>query len=269
MLSQSERDKAESQLLNAQAYALFRYGQVRYGKDEAKEFQYDCEEAIRKLWNADALQPKQYIIMQNLGLIYGDPRFDPGGHHIELARRLFEHSLKLKPRDYFGKRHLAALTVRQAYLTDPELITSDIIAKAIEQGEEASKLRGESTMVPILLSELYALRAIQTTDPEEKKKNETRAIVVLRAVEQLHPYQYRVPIAAARLRRQFLRLRTSADGHFEIHKRMFLEELEKIKDIAARIPGWEGENLSRVTASLTKVLKSLEVDYRYSLRWPS
>ena len=121
------------------------------------------------LQQADAVQPNHYLILQNLGMIYADPRFDPQGNSIATARRMFDRSIKIKPDDYYGRQQLAALAVRQAYLWGPEFVDSNLINEALRFGNAARELRPESNVTPVLLSQLYALRAALFTDQRKKK----------------------------------------------------------------------------------------------------
>ncbi len=97
-----EQDRIESLLLSAEGYAMFRHAQApdQNGKvrnDEA--FGEECRNALAKLQEADARQPDQYVVLQNIGMIYGDPRFD--SRNTQIARlAAIQRSVRLKPDDY-------------------------------------------------------------------------------------------------------------------------------------------------------------------------
>jgi hypothetical protein len=282
----SEREKMDSQLNNAEAYALFRYAQARARDDD--EFRKHCRTARDLLLRADAVQPNHYLILQNLGMIYADPRFDPLGNSIATARRLFERSIKIKPDDFYGRQQLAALAVRQAYLWGPEFVDRNLIDKALEFGKQARELRPESDVIPVLLAQLYALRAAHSTDESQKKADEALAVASLAAARQAGARPVRVAIAD--LQFHFLRLRatdsdkptdqsavgsaeqdskTKKPDAFMAEKNAFEEALKKAKEEALKVRGWESRKLMSIADELLLNLPNLKAKDRYTLRWPN
>ena len=76
-------------------------------------FEEHCEEAITSLRAADRVNPGHYFVMQYLGLIHADPRYDSEHRYENVARRYLEKSVKVNPRAYYGYQQLAKLSRRR------------------------------------------------------------------------------------------------------------------------------------------------------------
>jgi hypothetical protein len=269
------RDRARimSILHSAQGYARYRYAQVQgeTGSTEAdKDAKYRrrCVEALQFLQDADALRPNDYVILQNMGLIYGDARFDPDGSYIETARRLFARSVKLKPDDYFGHQQLAGLAVREAYLWGLEFTDPTVIADGLKSANAARAKRPGEPRILVLLSQLHSLQAAAQLDGTDPNKEKQAAMIALAAAEQANANP--VWILQAKLQAAFLEVRRSdSDDLFNKARTKLATIIHQAKNAADLDAGWEAHNLSRIARALERQdLDKLTHDNRLTLRWP-
>lgn len=278
----TERDRIESVIFSAQGYATFRNAQVRTVSDE--EFRNSCQEALQALNRADALQPHHYITLQNLGMIYGDPRFDPPGNSIETARRLFSRSVKIKPDDYFGYQYLALLAARQGHLrglsfvkdqmgaaTTAPIKPDGIIYAGIESAKHALELTPDNWVVHLVLSQLYALRAAalgkdtQGNDLGKADIELMNSSLAAAIVNHANP----VRVAAARLQWELLQLVSAArPEEFAKLKQAFADKAKDAHAEADKYFGWEATKLAEDADALTQRVAQTSFDNRAQLRWP-
>ena len=177
-----ENDRIVNLLLTADAYAMFRHAQAPSKpapgkKDDVRgdeEFIKLCRDALDLLRRAEALQPDQYVMLQNIGMIYGDPRFDSDNSHIGVARRYFERSTKIKPEDYFGYQNLAGLAVREVYAWGIEFADENAITNAITAANNSLQRRPGNGTVFIILAQLYAVQWSTQTGADKKKSAEAK-----------------------------------------------------------------------------------------------
>ena len=282
-----ESDRLTSLLLSAEGYAMFRHAQApdKTGKVRRDDdFTKLCSDALGKLQDADARQPDQYVVLQNLGMINGDPRFDSRNRLIGTARRYFERSIKIKPNDYFGYQNLAALVVRQAYAWGAEFIDADTIKNAIATANNSLQRRPDNGTVFVILSQIYALQWAVQTDPDQKKAAEALFAASLANAQKVKANPVR--IMTSQLQWGLLRLRAAAldasgtanagpnaakskEATFTSAKDSFKIELKNAIDLASKIPGWEAQQLVLVARDLLATVDSSSSDKRDKLIWPS
>jgi hypothetical protein len=250
-------------LQNADGYARFRYAQARALSD--REFGDSCQTALLQLTEALAARPNEYTIIQNLALIYTDPRFDPTGNEIETARALFSRSLEIKPRDYYGYQQLATLAIRQAYQWGPEFISLDAVKAAITQAEKARQLRPDEGTVYALLAQLYVLKWSKTTGNDQL---EPAALVEASLAAAQRFGANSIHIRMARLQWQLTRLRASASkDEFDKAKPKVLADLDIAQSEVKGNPRWRAADLSARAKQLLAQLKTLHFEDRFSLKW--
>jgi hypothetical protein len=201
-----DRERLAADLRNADGYARFRYAQLHESDDG--RFREQCKAALARLIEAQAVRPNEYTIIQNMGLIYGDPRFDPDGKELDTARALFARSLEIKARDYYGYQKLATLAIRQAYEWGVEFFSLDATKAAIAQAEKARELRPGNGTISVLLAQLYTLKWSKTTgtDQQEAAALVEAALALADKGDRASPFH----VSTAQLQWQLTRLRASA-----------------------------------------------------------
>jgi hypothetical protein len=274
-----ENDRIESLLLSAEGYAVFRHAQAPDQNGEVRNdevFGEECRKALANLQEADARQPDQYVVLQNIGMIYGDPRFDSRNTQIDKARSYFQRSVRLKPNDYFGHQNLASLAVREVYAWGVELADAETIKTAIAEAKDSLKQRPDNGSAFVILAQLYALQWAIVADGS-KRANEAMVAAALADAKKVKANAARIRVAE--LQWGLLQLRAKArdqvqDGKdksdkFTSAKDDFKKELIKAKSEAADLPGWEAEQLVLTTDDLLKTLESSKVDeIEKKLSWP-
>jgi hypothetical protein len=274
---EKEKKRIESLLLSAEAYRIFRLAQLVEPDTEQgnKNFIEKSELALRKLHEADAKQPGQYVVLQDLGIIYGDPRFDARNQNIGLARRYFERSLAIKPDDYFGHQSLVVLAVRQGLAwgvdaEEPFKSAASHAAKSLEQ-------RPGNGTVFLAQAQLAALSWSVESDTNKKKTWQASFNATLASARNVGANPTR--IMASQLQWGLQQLRSAAEdktpapaqpegGTFSAEKRTFSDLLDKTDAEAAKIPGWEAQQLRHVIGDLTNKLDASTSNSRERLVWP-
>jgi len=259
-----DRERLAADLRNADGYAQFRYAQLQAPDD--KQFKEQCKAALAKLVEAQAARPNEYTIIQNLALIYGDPRYDPDGKELDTARTLFARSVEIKSRDYYGYQKLATLAIRQAYERGVEFFSLDETKAAITQAEKARELRpGEGTILA-LLGQLYTLKWSKTTGAEQQDAASLVEAALALAEKGDHASKFHV--WTAQLQWQLARLRASAaTDEFDKAKVKLLAALHSAEASAAGSSRWDARDLVVRTKSLSTKLKDVEYEDRNALRW--
>ena len=254
--------KIESILRAAQGYGTYRHAQVRNeiektDKEKDNEFNRLVTAALDLLEQADALRPNDYLILQHMGLIHGDPRFDPEGIYLENARRLFARSVALKPNDYFGHQQLAILAVRQAYLWGAEFADASVIKDGLAAANKARALRPDAPRIFVALSQLHSLAAAQ--DSTERAKEETAAKIALGAAQQVKASP--IWIHHAQIQAGYLAVRASdTPDTFNTTKPALEGMILNASKAATGDPYWEARKLLEIAANLTEQLKTLEFE---------
>ena len=257
------RERSVADLQNADGYAQYRYAQRRAANDE--EFHKLCTEALAKLSYAQSIRPNEYTIIQNIGLIYSDPRFDPGATELETTRALFARSLEIKSRDFFGYQKLAALTVRQAYQWGLEFLSLDAIKAAIVQAEKARELRPGSGTTFLLLAQLYTLKWSKTATADQAEV----ASLVEASLALAEGRASRIHFLLAELQWRLVQLRaTTKKEEFDDASPKFLAKLSIAKTEAARSEHWDARDLADRATKLFDLAEKLEFEDRGTLRWP-
>jgi hypothetical protein len=260
-----DHERLAADLRNADGYARFRYAQLHESDDG--RFREQCRAALAKLIEAQAARPNEYTIIQNMALIYGDPRYDPDGKELDTARALFARSLEIKSRDYFGYEKLATLAIRQAYERGVEFFSLDATKAAITQAEKARELRPSDGTIYALLAQLHTLKWSKTTgaDQQEAASLVEAALALADRRDRANPFH----VSAAQLQWQLARLRTSATKEeFDKAKTKLLAALHSANAEATGNPHWDARDLVARTTDLSTKLQNVEFDDRATLRWP-
>jgi hypothetical protein len=260
-----DRGRLAADLRNADGYARFRYAQ--HGSDD-RQFREQSETALAKLIEAQTARPNEYTIMQNMGLIYGDPRYDPEGEELDAARALFARSLEIKSRDYYGHQKLATLAIRQAYERGVEFFNLDATKAAITQAEKAREFRPGDGTIFTLLAQLYTLKWSKTTgaDQQEAASLVEAALVLAERGDRASAFH----IWTAQLQWQLARIRASSTKEeFDKAEAKLLAALHRAKADAAGSPRWDGRDLVARTTNLSAKLQNLKFEDRATLRWPN
>ena len=225
-----------------------------------------CKAALASLIEAQAVRPNEYTILQNMGVIYGDPRYDPDGKELDTARTLFDRSLEIKARDYYGYQKLATLAIRQAYKWGVEFFSLDATKAAIVQAEKARELRpGEGTIIS-LLAQLYTLKWSKGNRPAGSGvagRGSVGAGGKRRTRDSISCADRSTPMAANAASR------VSTGGDFDKAKTALLATLQIAQTDAAGDPRWEARDLLARTTSLSAKLQNLGAEDRATLRWPN
>jgi hypothetical protein len=283
---EKEKNRLESLLLSAEGYGIFRRAQLVEPDTKAgnENFIARSEDALGKLHQADAKQPGQYVVLQNLGIVYGDPRYDIRNQKIAVARRYFERSTEIKPNDYFGLQSLAVLAVRQGYAWGVDY-AEEPFKSAVGKASESLKVRPGNGTVFVTQAQLATL--FWSADVEaNKKKWEASFNTALANAHGVRANPIRVLVA--RLQWGLLQLRAAtADppppqnpqpgattpqpqkGTFSVEKAAFKSLLDEAKTEASKIPGWEAEQLGRVIKSFLDRIDPLPFEKRDTLVWPA
>jgi hypothetical protein len=74
-------------------------------------------------------------VLQNLGTIYADDRYDHNGDFLNIAQSLFEQTKALVPRDYYQYEKLAVIHRRKAQIL---LVSGNVINEIANGQEEAN-----------------------------------------------------------------------------------------------------------------------------------
>lgn len=108
------RTDLEAHLSEVSGYADYRQAYwVAPGHDD--EYRKKCTQAIQSLKVAEQVRISDYYaLLQNLGMIYLDRRYDPSGELLSVAEKYFKKSVALKPSDYYGNEQLATAAARRA-----------------------------------------------------------------------------------------------------------------------------------------------------------
>ena len=248
-------------LRNADGYARFRYA-LRHEPDDGR-FREQCKAALASLVEAQTARPNEYTILQNLGVIYGDPRYDPDGKELDTAQALFERSLQLKERDYYGHQKLATLAIRQAYERGVEFYGLEAIKTAITHAERARELRPGQGTIMALLAQLYTLKWSKGSEQQDTAPLIEASLALAGKGEPASSLHLRT----AQLQWQLARLRASTGGDFDKAKTALLATLQLAQTDAAGDPGWEARDLLARTTSLSARLQNLGAEDRATPRW--
>jgi hypothetical protein len=158
------KDRADltAHLKEVQGYAEYRRAAWLPPNDEAG-YQKRCNESISTLKSAERMRISDYYaLLQNLGMIYLDRRFDPQGKLLETAEEYFKKSIAQNLSDYYGYEQLALCAARKAVNVDGEKRRNEI-TKGTSDSEKALLLRPECKSCKIInlvlrLMELKELR---------------------------------------------------------------------------------------------------------------
>jgi hypothetical protein len=259
-----ERQRIESLLLSAEGYARFRRAQAL--EDKPNDFMTECEEALKKLRDANGRQPNNYLVLQDLGLILGDPRYDPTGSQIEVARQLFTRSIELKGDDYYGHQQLALLAVRQINAARAEVADLTLVNAAVASAETSLKKRPGNWVVYLALASLNTAAWAKETDEAKRRVTAERIAAWISDSRKLGGNETR--IRAVDLQWQIVRLRGETDEKkFSARQKVLTEALNAVP--AGGYPKWEADRLSDAVTKLKKSVAGLKYETRAELVWPN
>lgn len=133
----SEMQELEFRIYNAEGYGIYRYAffDAFNGKNATESDEIycrDCLNASEVLGRAQDLRPDHYEVLQNLGMIFNDERFDPAGNYLMRAKELFESTTRFVPDDYYQYEQLAEIHLRLATLQNDD---RDKCVAEINQGQ--------------------------------------------------------------------------------------------------------------------------------------
>jgi hypothetical protein len=285
-----EQKRIEGLLLSADGYGAFRHANIAEpDTDEGnKRFDAQSREARDNIDLADARQPNQNPLLQTLGTIYGHPRFDARNQQIDVARRYFERSLKIKPDDFFSHQNLAMLAVRQAYASGLQ-ISADALKTAIEHVNSSLKQRPGNGPAFVALAQLNALSWLIETDAERKKPWAAAYVAAIENVGRSTGASA-AHLWTAKLQWGLMQLRAAAadpappapasgstttkppvpkKGEFSFEKDEYKKQLQAADEQMAKLPSWDARQLRRVVEDVTAKVNASASDQRDNLTWPS
>jgi len=120
-----------ARLKEVSGYAQYRFAEWLEDGD-AGGFAQACGQAIRDLREAELQKPRHYALLQNIGMILLNRRYDPQGNHLQEAEDCFKRSIELKPADYYGYGQLACVNLRRMIAATTQS-TLDDATKAAER----------------------------------------------------------------------------------------------------------------------------------------
>lgn len=257
-----ERTRYLSLIRNAHGYTLYRFAQAL--TDDAK-FQKLCKQALTELREAEVYQPQNYAILQNLAVVLLDSRYDESGRNLDEARRLLEHSVVLKPRDYYGYQLLAQAILRKADLWGSETLPMDETKKAVTSAEKARSLRPFGKSILPVIIEAYALQ--WEVAASERPSIEGQIQTVLGTAKRLGAP--RLLLQQARIRWLVAQLRQSPnEPEFTKNREQLLKGLAELyAALNESAPVWENQEVARRHEGLTKALKNANFENRKELTW--
>jgi len=187
------------------------------------------------LEKADAVRPEHYAIIQNLGIVLLDPRFDPEGHRLKAAERYFAQSIELKENDYFGHEQLAMAKKREIARQGAGSGLLKSINEGLEQAKRAVALRPRTGGAFITLSELstmtWLLEGIADADKEKQYRHQIEHALD-RARElygEMHPR-----FCWADLAWNAAQFKTNEHTDFAASRQSLLSEIEIVLKVADR-----------------------------------
>jgi len=121
-----------ARLAEVHGYALYRHAEWLAIANDA-DFKRDCHIAIRDLETALLRRPRSYALLQNLGMIHLNRRFDTKGSDLDIAERYYTRSIEQKPGDYYGPQQLARIYLRKAILANESTARDAALARGVTQ----------------------------------------------------------------------------------------------------------------------------------------
>ena len=132
-----QRGDLEARLSEVRGYARYRSAEWLPNNDDTK-FRGECREAIRDLQDAELHWPRDYALLQNIGMIYLNRRYSSEIDALESAGRYFLRSVDLKPADYFAYERLGWVGLRRALQTGDGKAREEVLKEAEERASRAS-----------------------------------------------------------------------------------------------------------------------------------
>jgi Tfp pilus assembly protein PilF len=134
----------ESRLSEVEGYAQYRHAEWLAPATSDAAFKKECTGAIRSLQSAELGRPQYYALLQNIGMVYLNRRYEARGEDLAIAERYYQRSVELKPGDYYGFEQLARISLRRALLADDAPERAAALKTGNERAAEALKRRPES-----------------------------------------------------------------------------------------------------------------------------
>jgi hypothetical protein len=138
-----------SRLSEVRGYAQYRHAEWLPATDDT-QFKKQCAEAVRSLQDAELRRLQHYALLQNIGMVYLNRRYDPRGDDLATSERYFQRSIELKPGDYYGFEQLARISLRRALLGDEAAQRTAALKTGNDRAAEALKLLPESRGVAMV-----------------------------------------------------------------------------------------------------------------------
>ncbi len=119
--------------------------------------------AAHALRDAEAAHPNHYLVLQLLGLVNAEPRYQ--GRDLNIAEQYFERAIEVNPSDYFGHELLAGLLKRRIADRGVDLASWEAIKAGLAQAQKAIDQRERSGTAHLLRAEFQAMLVEIERDP--------------------------------------------------------------------------------------------------------
>lgn len=216
----------------------------------------DLAELFRKareqFWRADELRPKNYLVLQYLGLLHRNPRYDPSGSLLDVAIDYLERAIELKKSDYFGYEVLATALLRKVRSRGVSSRTAGLIEKGLEQAAAAVRLRPRSWSARLAEAE-FLLMKLEFTNGADPRAELERALRESLGLAEVHGVGGTV---AAKREHTWIRLARAARTFGE-----FADDPSITDKSAAEKEAWRVSEFARRKAELVAKLDDLVASY--------
>ncbi len=196
-IRRNEEANFESRFENAKGYAKLRLAQRTLDDDAA--FKKAVDEALEHFNAANVARPNSYQVVQNVAVVYTEPRYDRSIWALEHARRLFSRSVKLKSQDYYSHESLAIIETLRAEVLGTHGTSDERLQQGLKHVEELAKLRGASLGEPNNVAHLTRRLWRKEKDASKRKaykKTVDQAIQELKSFDRDDGVFYQVALIA-------------------------------------------------------------------------
>ena len=171
MLPEGRRRRAElvSRLRLAKGFANYRMAEFEdhdAPQDKTvfgEAFANRLDIAAHELRDAEAAHPNHYLVLQLLGLVYSEPRYEK--RDLNIAEQYLERAIEVNPSDYFGHELFAGLLKRRIADRGVDLASWEAIKAGLAQAQKAIDLRERSGTAHLLRAEFQAMLVEIERDP--------------------------------------------------------------------------------------------------------
>jgi hypothetical protein len=124
--------------------------------------------ANRELSKADAAHPNHYLVLQLLGLVHSEPRYED--KYLNIAEQYFQRAIRANHSDHFGHELLAGLLKRRVANRGVDLASSKTIQAGLKQAETAIHQREISGRAHLLRAEFQTMLLEIERDPGKRQQ---------------------------------------------------------------------------------------------------